>query len=83
MILSQEKGLSPLKVNPPSLDEPEEFDPIELQKLAKKEFHWKVWEFAIKFGCEPATIYAWRCGKNVPGRQARIIAGLLKNQWQI
>lgn len=65
----------------PPLEEPEEFDPIELYRLSKNKFNWKLWQFAIAFGCEAATIYAWSSGKSFPSRQARIIAALLKNLW--
>ncbi|TAG98766.1 MAG: hypothetical protein EAZ18_00380 [Oscillatoriales cyanobacterium] len=80
MILSQAENK---QVKQPALIEPEEFDPIELLSLAQQHFHWKIYEFAIAFGCEPQTIYAWNCPtkKKYPSRQAKILAALFKKEW--
>lgn len=79
--ISSKVAHDPLRVSPPQLNEPEEFDPMELYKLVKNRFDWKLWQFAIAFGCETTTIYAWSSGRSLPSRQARIIAALLKKLW--
>jgi DNA-binding transcriptional regulator YiaG len=63
------------------IEDPEEFDPIELLELAIDKFSVKCHEFARIFGTEPQTISAWRCGRRTPTRQCRIRAYYLGKQW--
>lgn len=63
------------------IEEPEEFDPIELLNLAKKSFRLKSQDFALIFGIELQVISTWRRGFRQPSRQARIRAATLKKMW--
>lgn len=64
----------------PAVEQPEEYDPVELFWLAVGTFNWKDEQFAINFGWEVATIRKWTCGQKA-GRSARIRAATLKREW--
>lgn len=66
----------------PAVQEPEEFDPVNLLWLAVGKFKWSDEQFAINFGWEVATIRKWTCGQKA-GRSARIRAATLKREWGI
>lgn len=67
------------RIPAPSLvDHPEEFDPIELFRLAQAQ-GWTAEQFATVFGCEPDTVYKWKHrGKFC--RLARIRAATVKKE---
>jgi len=67
------------RIPAPSLtDYPEEFDPIELFRLARAQ-GWTAEQFATVFGCEPDTVYKWKHrGKFC--RLARIRAATVKKE---
>lgn len=66
--------------------EPEEFDPIELLRIAKQQFLAKgirlsTYEYSIVFGTEYQQISRWKRGVVSPPRLARIRAASLMKDW--
>ena len=66
----------------PPVEEPEEYDPVELFRRAVDEYKWTDEEFATNFGWEVTTIRKWLYGQKV-GRSARIRAATLKREWNL
>jgi hypothetical protein len=64
----------------PPVQEPEEYDPVDLLWLAVGKFGWSDEEFATNFGWQLGTIRKWTCGQKA-GRSARIRAATLKREW--
>jgi len=65
------------------IEEPPEYDPVELIRLAqrvKPELRYK--DLAIAFKCEPNTIARWMCGVKNPSKLHRVWAAELKRRWE-
>lgn len=68
-----------LVVSAPPIQEPEEFDPIELLRLFQYYYNFSTEQFATCFGCEVDTIYKW-AQKRKCCKLARIRAADLKRE---
>jgi len=66
----------------PPVEEPEEYNPVELYREAVIKYKWSDEDFAKNFGWEVATIRKWTYGQKV-GRPARIRAATLKREWNL
>jgi hypothetical protein len=70
---------NPSGVLPPTLKDPDEFDPIELLRLCQYNFDVSTQQFARWFGCELDTVYKWAQGKK-SCKLAKIRAATLKRE---
>lgn len=66
----------------PPVEEPEEYNPVDLLWQAAGKFGYSDADFARVFGCELSTLRKWTCGQKI-GRQARIRAATLKREWNL
>ncbi|MCC3409379.1 MAG: hypothetical protein JGK17_28250 [Microcoleus sp. PH2017_10_PVI_O_A] len=64
------------------IEEPEEFNPVDLIRLAQyHDSSLRYRHFAIVFKCELHTIQRWMCGIAKPNKAYRLWAAELKQKW--
>lgn len=66
------------------IETPEEFNPIELIRLAQSvEGALTYKDLAIAFACSQGTIAKWMCGYRKPAHSYWLWAGELKKKWNL